>query len=310
MKYRKLGKTGLEVSEIGLGCNRIGDPSMSDGSWVSLVHRAIDQGVNIFDTSEIYNDTRSEEILGKALQFRDDIYVATKVAGKTASGEKDFSPKTIRRSVEDSLRRLRRECIDLYQLHGIRKEHMEQSDEWHGCMKELVKEGKIRFIGASVDPVEDGVALIKNRLVDTIQVTYNVLYPEAGDELLPIARRRHIGVLVKMPYQRGVLTGKFTPTSVVPDGHRALLDNERMKENIRRAEALRPIGVRRDRGMTGLAIQYCLNPPAVSCVIPGARTLMQLESNVRASDLLPLSKEALKEIRRIQDTWKEEQQSA
>ncbi len=283
MYYRELGDTGVLVSEVGMGCNRLGESYAPEEHWVNLVRRAVDLGVNVFDTSESYGWGRSEEMLGKALEGREDVLIATKMCRVREIGEHDFSSQRMMARVEGSLRRLRRDVIDIYQLHSPTREAMERYD-WAEGMAMLKRQGKIRFAAVAVRSEADAIWLMENDLVDVLQITYNVFHIEPETGLFDLAKEKGVGVLCRMPLARGVLTGKFEPDQEVEDGHRALLDGDRMWDNIRRAEDLRSIAEGFPGGMTRMALQFSLTPEAVSAIIPGARTVSQLEENVAASN--------------------------
>lgn len=302
MHYRELGKTGAQVSEVGLGCNRLGQSYATDDHWVDLVLRAVDLGVTVFDTAEAYGWGRSEEILGKALGNREDVLVATKMCRVQETGEQDYSAARMMETVAGSLRRLRRDVIDIYQLHSPRRTSMER-DDWAAGMQRLKEEGKIRYAAVAVNTEEDATWLMAQDLVEVLQITYNIFHtaPESG--LFEMAKAKGVGLLCRMPLARGVLTGKFRPDEDVSEGHRALLDGDRMEENIRRAEALRPLGETYEGGMTRLALQFSLSPTAISAIIPGARTFAQLEENVAASNGTGLTSRIRAEVAAISSRW-------
>jgi aryl-alcohol dehydrogenase-like predicted oxidoreductase len=302
MHHRNLGNTGINVSEVGMGGNRLGQDYAPDEHWIALVRRAVDLGVTVFDTSESYGWGRSEEMLGRALGNRSDLYVATKMARVRETGERAFSAARMVETVEGSLRRLRRDRIDIYQLHSPNREAMEKYD-WAEGMARLKAQGKIRVSGVAVNSAADGIWLIKRGLVDMLQITYNIFTTQAEAELFGLAEQHGVGLLVRMPLARGVLTGKFTPGEPVPDGHRALLDGERAQANIQKAETLRSIAEQYEGGMTRMAHHFSLTPRAVSAIIPGARTMSQLEENVAASNGVGLPGDVRKQIERVRQTW-------
>ena len=223
MHYRQLGETGFQVSEISMGCNRLGETGMPDTHWVALVHRAVELGVNLFDTSESYGWGRSEVILGQAVGARRDILVATKVSRARGNGRRDFSSSRIVERAESSLKRLCRDCIDLYQLHSPSLDDLQHYD-WFEAMTKLKEQGKIRLIGVSINDAASGRWLIEQGLVEVLQVAYNMLHPEVGDEVFPLAEQCGVGILVRMPMARGILTGKFHPGQEVGTDHRAYLE--------------------------------------------------------------------------------------
>jgi aryl-alcohol dehydrogenase-like predicted oxidoreductase len=307
MYYRELGATGIRVSEVGMGCNRLGEGGQPDEHWVRLVRHAADLGVNLYDTSESYNWGRSEDVLGKALGARADVYVATKMSRVRETNAKDFSAARMMDTVEGSLRNLRRECIDLYQLHSPSREDMER-DDWAEGLARLKRQGKIRHGGVAVNSAADGMWLIEQGLaeggglVEFMQITYNLFEIEVEDELLALARERAVGLLCRMPLARGILTGKFQPGEEVPDGHRARLDGEH-GDRLALAEDLRALGAAYEGGMTRLALHFSLAAPAISAIIPGARTIDQLEENVSASNGSIISPGLRGEIDRIRAGW-------
>lgn len=302
MYYRPLGKTGALVSEVGMGCNRLGQEYAPDAHWVQVVQRAVELGVTVFDSSESYGWGRSEEMLGQALGNRDDVLVATKVSRARETGGKDYSARRVIEAAEASLRRLRRDRIDIYQLHSPNRADLQHSD-WLEGMQRLKEQGKIRFHGVAVNSVADGVWLIERGEAEMLQITYNIFETEAENELFNLACRHGVGLLCRMPLARGVLTGKFRPGGAVEAGHRALLDGDRMVENIRKAETLRPIAEVYEGGMTRMAHHFSLTSRAVSAIIPGARTIEQLEENVSASNSYGLPAGARAKIERLRQMW-------
>lgn len=302
MHYRPLGKTGYTVSEISMGCNRLGEPNMPDRHWVDLVRRAVELGVNLFDTSESYGWGRSEEMLGQAIGNRGDILIATKVSRIRETNRHDFSSQRIVERAESSLRRLHRDCIDIYQLHSPRLEEMKHFD-WLEGMARLKEAGKIRLVGVSINDVASGEWLIEEGLADVLQVPYNMLEPEVGEGVFPLAKQHGVGIMVRMPMAQGILTGKFSPDEPVPEGHRAHLAGAQMPKLIRLAEDLKPLALDWGIPLGRIALQYAISPGAVSAAIPGARTPEQLMANVEASNGVGLTEEQLVRIASIQKRW-------
>lgn len=299
MHYRALGKTGLRVSEISMGCNRLGEASMADGKWIALVRRAVELGVNLFDTAESYGWGRSEEILGQALAGRSDVFIASKVSRSRETGERSFTQSLVIASAEGSLRRLKRDRLDLLQLHSPSMDNL-LHDDWVEGMRKLQEQGKVRWVGVSINDAESGRWLIENGLVDALQVDYSMLAPGVGREVFPLAERHGVGILVRMPMARGILTGKFTPGQEVGAEHRASLNRERVPEQVRQAEAFRALVEGSEITLGQLALRYAITPAGVSAAIPGARTLEQLEQNVAASNGIGLGAAELAQIADIQ----------
>jgi len=302
MYHRDLGKTGFRVSEIGMGCNRLGEDYAPVDHWVRLVQRAADLGVTLFDTAEAYGWGRSEEMLGLALGNRTDVMIATKMCRIRETDESEYSAARMMLTAESSLRRLRRDVIDIYQLHSPRREHLERFD-WAEGMARLKQQGKIRLAAVAIGANDDGIWLMEQGLVDVLQITYNILEPQAAARLLPLAQERGVGLLCRMPLARGVLTGKFRLGEPVAADHRAALDGARMWDNVAKAEALRPLAEAYPGGMTRLAHHYALTPRAISAIIPGARTLAQLEENVAASNGVGLPPELAVQIEAVRAAW-------
>lgn len=298
MHYRALGKSGLQVSEVGMGCNRLGESGEPESHWVALVHRAIDLGVTIFDSSESYGWGRSEEMLGQSIGNRDDVFVATKVSRVKETNAKDFSAARIVAQLEASLRRLRRERVDVFQLHSPSLEDLQQFD-WPEAMLKLKAAGKIRLSGVSINDAPSGEWLISNGLADVLQVPYNLLEPAVGRAVFPKAEAAGVGVMVRVPMAQGILTGKFHAGETVAAGHRAHLAGAKMAGLIERAERARSIVTGTDLTLGQFALRYCLAPKAVSAVIPGARSIEQLAQNVAASNGRGLDPEQVAAIERL-----------
>ncbi|TFG70162.1 MAG: aldo/keto reductase [Anaerolineales bacterium] len=302
MHYRELGKSGVMVSEVGLGGNRLGQEYASDDFWRDLIYHAVELGITVFDTAEAYEWGRSEEMLGLALGNRDDVVVATKMCRIRETGEQDYTAERMMKTVEGSLRRLRRDVIDIYQLHSPRRESMER-DNWAEGMAKLKAQGKIRLSAVAVNSAADGIWLMEQDLVDVLQITYNIFDIEVENKLLPLAEKTGVGLLCRMPLARGVLTGKFHLGQNVPAGHRALLDGDEMWDNVRKADQLRPIAEDYEGSMTRIAHHFSLTPRAVSAIIPGARTLKQVEENASASNGTGLPADIRREIMDIRAAW-------
>jgi myo-inositol catabolism protein IolS len=222
---------------------------------------------------------------------------------------KDFSAARMADTVEGSLRKLQRECIDIYQLHSPSREDMERYD-WAEGMATLKRQGKIRIGGVAVNSAADGVWLMRQGLaeggglVEVLQITYNLFETEVERELLDLARERGVGLMCRMPLARGILTGKFQAGQQVAKGHRAHLDDQHA-ERIAMVERLRALGAAYEGGLARLALHWSLTPPAISAIIPGARTVEQLEENVRASNGCAISPGLRGEIERICAGWQE-----
>lgn len=303
MYYRNLGKANVRVSEISMGCNRLGQDIRTEAEWIGLVHRAVELGVNLFDTAEAYGDWGgSEEILGKALVGRPDVLVATKVSRSRETGEKRFNTERVIKHAEQSLQRLQRDCIDIFQLHSPSLQDM-QEYAWAEAMDKLKQQGKVRFAGVSINDAESGIWLIENNLAEVLQVRYSMLEPEVGDQVFPLAEEHGVGIMVRMPMTRGILTGKYESVEDVDEDNRARLMGEDMSTLIDRGNRFRPLAAEKGVTMAQFALQYAITPEAVSAAIPGARNSEQLEENVGASNGTGLSPEELDAVAEIQSEW-------
>ena len=300
MNYRKAVRAGIELSQVGLGCNRLGEECQSDRHWVGLVERAVELGINICDTAQGYGSGRSEEILGQALGGREDVYVASKIG----HGPKGFKPDEIVSKVEASLNRLRSDRVDILQLHSPSREHLERYD-WAEGMQRLEAAGKIRFKAMALDSVESAMWLIEQDIVDFVQITYNIFDIEAERELFALVEEKGVALLGRLPLAQGVLTGKFGLGRDLGD-HRARFSGPRLAARIEMAETLRPLAETYPGGMTALAHDFSLGPAAISCTIPGARDVLQLEQNAAAGareGIDPATREQIEILRRNWSEW-------
>jgi aryl-alcohol dehydrogenase-like predicted oxidoreductase len=325
MKHRILGKTGLSVSEIGFGAWAIGGISEAGGvhwGWgevpepdaINAVRKAQSLGVNFFDTADVYGNGRSEEILGKALaKHWGEVYVASKVGNALRDGVsvKDWSREHITRSCEQSLKRLRKDVIDIYQLHNPIKEDILRGD-WVETMDNLRQQGKIRFYGVSVFVPEEGLAVLRRGAGHVLQVAYNPLRQEMESEVLPMAQKKGFGIIARVPLYYGILAGKYTAqTTFSRTDHRShSLAPEVMRELAPRADRLKPLaqawsqlpGAPEGAGAVPLAewsLKFVLAHPAVSTVIPGARNARQAGQNCAISDLPDIPADQISDVRRM-----------
>jgi aryl-alcohol dehydrogenase-like predicted oxidoreductase len=295
MEHRDFGRTGLSVSCIGYGTNMLGRPPSAerpgdaerttDGYYIGMVHAALEAGVNLFDTANSYQDGRSEELLGRALAGRrGEALIATKCGSRS----RDFSADGIRRELEESLRRLRTDYVDILQLHSPSLQELEGTD-WLEGMEALKAAGKLRVIGVSVHTAQDGVRLIEQTPVEALQVPFHILLPDARRELLPLAGQRGVGVLARVPMARGLLSGKYGSHSTFPDGdwHRHGFVGE-PEEMLHRIDHLNSLA--EEEGMTTaeLALRWILCHPGVSAPIPGAKSLEHVRQNAGAGTAGPL----------------------
>jgi aryl-alcohol dehydrogenase-like predicted oxidoreductase len=299
MRYRRLGRTDLQVSEVGFGAwaiggNKHGHSYGPTDNAVSLktIARALELGCTFFDTADIYGHGLSEKLLGQALQKRrHECIIATKVGNDFYHGpvHQNFDPDYIRSALDKSLERLRTDYIDLYQLHNPPL-MMLQRGEHYGILEELKQTGKIRYYGVSVHDSYEGEMAIHTGKPDVIQVIYNCLRPDAGEELFPLAQEGDVGLIVREPLASGILTGKSTVDSAFPEGDlRADWPQEYLMMQVQLAEKLRFLETAGQRSLAQAALRFVLDEPAVSVVIPGIKTAHQAEENFAASELPALT---------------------
>jgi aryl-alcohol dehydrogenase-like predicted oxidoreductase len=304
MKYRALGNTGMRVSEISFGTWAIG------GSWgktdeaesLRALDRAIGEGVNFFDTADVYGDGRSERLLAKAAKGREDsVHIATKFCrAGDIHDPATYSERAVREWCEASLRRLERERIDLYQIHCPPTAILREGAVFD-VLERLKAEGKIRSYGVSVETVEQGLLCLERPGVQALQIIFNVFRQKMIPELLPRAYARQVGLLVRLPLASGLLTGKFTQdTAFEPDDHRSFnRDGAQFNvgetfaglpfaKGVELAGELAWIAEGRD-SMTRAALRWILDFPEISCVIPGFRNVRQVEDNLAAAAVAPFT---------------------
>ena len=321
MQYRELGRTGLRMSEVGFGAWAIGGPAnlgataigwgqVDDDVSLRAIDAALDAGVNFFDTADAYGAGHSEELLAKAFAGkRDKVIVASKVGNRTINGKwmKDYSPAWIREAVDHSLRRLTTDCIDAYQLHSPGADFTYGGDVI-AALEDIKAQGKIRFYGVSLtppggdlSPSEQGLRILETGRCDFFQVVYNILERDIEADLLPACARDNVGVIARVPLASGFLTGKFTKDATFPpDDHRShRFPPAKVAATVEKVERLRFLTEGRDKTLAQAALQYVLSHPAVSTVIPGAKTAAQARDNAAASDGALLSEDELRRVREV-----------
>jgi aryl-alcohol dehydrogenase-like predicted oxidoreductase len=317
VNYRELGATGMRVSEISLGTWAFGSEwgEVSDDDSMAAMRRAIELGVNFFDTADVYGSGRSEELIGRILKERpgDEIFVATK-AGRaldphTAEG---YDAENLTRFVEGSLKRLGVEALDLLQLHCPPTEAYAQ-DSTFEALDGLKRDGKIRNYGVSVERVEEARMALDYPGVATVQIIFNMFRQKPIEEFFALADERNVGILARVPLASGLLSGKMSADrSFSEDDHRNFNRNGEafdrgetfsgvpFENGLEAAEELKEL-VPEDATLAQLALRWILMHPAVSCAIPGAKRPGQVEDNVAAADLPPLSDTEMQRVREVYD---------
>ncbi len=313
MKYRTLGKTGFSVSEIGYGAWGIGGAQWlggTDDESTRALHRAIDLGINFIDTALAYGDGHSEKLVGRvARESKTRVYVATKVPPKNdlwpaqpgIGIESVFPYEYILRCTETSLRNLKVETIDLQQLHVWNPEWFHNED-WRRAFEELKAAGKVRAVGVSINDhqPDSALELVRSGLIDTVQVIYNIFDQSPEKNLFPLTQKMNVGVLARVPLDEGSLTGTITESTVFqPDDFRAsYFQGDRKKQVVEHVSAIeRDLGITRD-SLAETALRFTISHPAVSSVIPGMRTVRNVERNAAVSDKGLLDQTALQILKR------------
>lgn len=302
MIYRPLGRTGWNISAIGFGAWAIGGTwgDTDDTAALAALHRALDRGVNFFDTADVYGDGHSERLLARLRQERpnDPFHVATKAGRRlnphVADGYRDLRP-----FIERSLQNLGTDSIELLQLH-CPPTAVYTMPEVFGALDDLVREGKLRHYGVSVERIDEAMAALKFPGVQSVQIIFNLFRQRPAEVFLPAARAAQVGVLARLPLSSGMLTGKFTRDShFAADDHRGFnrqgeafdkgetfsgVDYEQGLAAVEELRRLLPEGV----SMARLALRWILMNEAVTTAIPGGRTPAQVDENVSAADLAAL----------------------
>jgi aryl-alcohol dehydrogenase-like predicted oxidoreductase len=306
MEYRELGRTGFKVSTISFGAWAIGGTwgDVADAESIAALHEALDCGVNFFDTADVYGDGRSERLLARLRRERSEpFYVATKAGRRldphTASGYRDLTA-----FVERSLTNLDTETIDLLQLHCPPVE-VYYMPEVFDALDGLVKAGKLRHYGVSVERVEEALKAVEFPGVQSVQIIFNLFRQRPRDRFLAEAARRGVGILARLPLSSGMLSGKFTRESTFSSNdHRTFnrhgeafdrgetFSGVDFETGLRAVDTLRPL-VPPGMTLTQFALRWILMFPEVTCAIPGAKREAQVEENASAADLPPLSDEVM-----------------
>jgi aryl-alcohol dehydrogenase-like predicted oxidoreductase len=318
MKYRKLGRTGWEISEVSFGTWAIGSAwgKVKDSESIQALHKALELGVNFFDTADVYGDGRSEKLLAKLREeSNESFFIATKAGRRlnphTAEG---YNRKNLTSFVERSLKNLNTDSIDLLQLHcpPTRVFYM---PEVFGILDDLVKEGKLKFYGVSVEKVEEALKAVEFPNVQSIQIIFNMFRHRPADLFFEQAKKRNVGILARVPLSSGMLTGKLKKNSTFEsDDHRNFnrnggsfdrgetfsgVDYDISLKAVDELKKICPEGM----SLTQFALKWILMFDAVTCAIPGAKRPDQTVENIKTSELSPLSDNIMEEVRNIYDKY-------
>jgi len=314
MNFRELGRTGWRVSPVSFGCWAIGGSwgHVDDQESLQALHRAVDLGANFFDTADVYGDGLSERLLAKLKwERKEEIIIATKAGRRldphVASG---YTIENLTGFVERSLKNLETESLDLLQLHCPPAQVYYRPELFDG-LDRLVEAGKLRYYGVSVEKVEEALKAIEYPNVQTVQIIFNIFRQRPSDLFFAEARKRQVGILARVPLSSGMLAGKLTSQSKFEsEDHRNFnrhgeafdrgetfsgVDYETGLSAVEELRALVPAGMT----MSQFALRWILMFDAVTCAIPGAKRPAQVEENMKATELPPLSDETMKAVRSI-----------
>ena len=316
MEYRTLGRTDWQVSTVSLGTWALGGGwgVINEDESMAALHRAVDRGVNFFDTADIYGDGLAERLLARLRRERKDPFYITTKAGRRLPKQtvQGYTRKNLTAWVERSLKNLEVETIDLLQVHCPPTDLFYQPEAF-GMLDDLVNAGKIRFYGVSVERVEEGLKAIEYPGVQSVQIIYNIFRQRPADLFFAEARRRKVGILARLPLSSGMLAGKMTRESTFAAAdHRsfnregAAFDRGETFSGVPFEVGLQAVDELREllpagATMAGLALRWILMNEAVTCAIPGGKRPAQVDENCAAAALPPLSDEAMSEVRALYD---------
>jgi len=317
MQYRELGRTGWKVSEISFGCWAIGGTwgPVEDTESLAALHKAIELGVNFFDTADVYGDGHSEQLLAKLRrEYGEKIHIATK-AGRRLNPHtlEGYNRKNLTAFVERSISNLGMETLDLLQLH-CPPFQVYYMPEVFGVLDDLVKAGKLRYYGVSVEKIEEALKAIEYPNVQTVQIIFNMFRQRPAELFFEQARKRKVGILARVPLASGMLTGKLKPdTAFAADDHRAFnrdgqaFDKGETFSGVNYDTGLKAVGelnavCPKGMTMTQFALRWILMFDAVTCAIPGAKRPSQVEQNCAAAAAPRLSDELMAKVRAIYDS--------
>jgi aryl-alcohol dehydrogenase-like predicted oxidoreductase len=317
MEYRPLGRTGMTVSAISFGAWAIGGTwgPVDDEVSMRALHAAIDAGTNFVDTADVYGDGRSERLVARLRRERkgETIFVATKAGRRLPMQTPEgYSRENLVAWVDRSLKNLELDAVDLLQLHCPHPDVYDRPEVF-GVLDDLVKAGKLRHYGISVETVDEALRGIRHPGVQTVQIIFNMLRLKPAEAFFPAAKQRGVGILARVPLASGLLSGKLTRQSTFArDDHRSFnRDGEAFDKGetfsgvpfdagLAVVERLRPL-VPAGATLAQLALRFILMFDAVSCAIPGAKTEQQARANAAAADLAPLPPETMEAVSRIYD---------
>ena len=318
MKYRKFGRTGWEISEISFGAWAIGGTwgTVNDNESIAALHKALESGVNFFDTADVYGDGRSEKLLAKLRkESPENFYIVTKAGRRldphTADG---YNRENLNSFVDRSLKNLNTDAIDLLQLH-CPPTQVYYMPEVFEILDDMVKAGKIRYYGVSVEKVEEAIKAIEFPNVQSIQIIFNMFRQRPSELFFEQAKKHQVGILARVPLSSGMLTGKLkSNTTFAADDHRNFnrngeafdrgetfsgVDYNTGLKAVDELKKICPAGM----SLTQFALRWILMFDAVTCAIPGAKRPEQAAENINAADFPPLSEKTMEEVKNIYNKY-------
>ncbi|MEM3161037.1 MAG: aldo/keto reductase [Nitrososphaera sp.] len=301
MKYRRLGKSDIRVSEIGFGAWTIAldwwGKKIDDDEAIRMLKKAYDLGINFYETADMYGKGRSEKLIGQAFKdMRNEVVYSTKWGYDLYSAEQighnelpqKHDPEFLQFALKQSLERLQTDYIDVYSLHNPKMDAM-QNDELFAALDDLVKKGAIKSHGVALGPAigwkEEGIFAIENRNITCLQTVYNILEQDPGRDLIRSAQENDVGIMVRVPDASGLLTGKVNAsTKFDKNDHRSFRKQEFIKEAMQKIDNMKPIADKRGWNITQLAIKFILSQPQISVVLPTMISVEELEMFASISD--------------------------
>jgi len=317
MKYRKLGKSGIKVSEIGFGAWVIGldwwGKKIDDDEGLKMLRKAYDLGITFYDTADIYGRGRSEKLVAKAFKdMRNEVVLSTKFGYDIYSGVEQighdelpqkFDEEFVRFALEQSLNRLETDHVDLYSLHNPKMDAI-QDDILFRLLDELRSEGKIGHYGIALGPAigwkEEGILAMENRNITALQTVYNILEQDPARDFFPVAREMDVGIMVRVPDASGVLTGKVNADTVIGKGdHRSFRKREWIAEAMKKVENMKPFAESKGWNIIELAIKFILSEKSLSVVLPTATSVEEVEMFASISDGNYLNESEFEQVKQM-----------
>ena len=320
MKYRKFGKSGIKVSEIGFGAWTIAldwwGKKIDDDEAKRMLKKAYDLGINFYETADMYGKGKSEKLIGEVFKgMRDEIVISTKYGYDFSEVEQighaelpqNFSPEFTKKALKASLERLQTDYIDSFGLHNPKLNHI-RNDATFDILDSLISEGKIKSsqvaLGPAIGWTEEGLEAMERRSVSAIQTVYNILEQTPGNELMKKAEKEDVGILVRVPDASGILTGKVKADTIIPNNdHRKDRKVEWRKTALEKVEQFRPIAENNGLNITEFAIKFILSKKPIASVLPTVVNQEEIEMFASISDGKYLNSSDMKEIEELYNTW-------